>query len=629
MEAWLESALSHIKKRAWLKKLLVEELPKIKDLQDSPEDREIAKQWAESIKAQWAEHGLPEPQKQRNLMTDCRKAIKAIDPDHIALQYLNFTPEQWIAINNPIGQKAAERNENQQFITDPETIVQKAIALLDSREWSEIAAGIAVCTGRRVSEILKTAQFVKHSEYSVIFTGALKRHGEETILSFEIPTLAPADSLVTALEKLRKIVDTTSMTVHEVNTKSTAVALACDRHFKDLVPARTGDDSLYTHLFRTIYALIATHWYCPVQVGDLEFRAAIQGHYFLLDEQNPELRRNLATERHYYDYLISDGNGNVDGRKGIKLGSPGVQVLKTFQKPVTHSNSTDEAAGSTQTTASKAKRTRPTIYDKDHDRLTQLHQILGGARQADTMSRVFDLAELALQVASQLETEPTTAAVTSKLDTLLNTATSTTEISVAIDTPTSVTETLTSTAEVPTLSTEVSMPDVEIPAPAIKPDAQTPAVEEAWRQIAALTQAVNTLTQQFIEERASSSVSKSPQARVTSTTNRLPSSATKPSAEPTEPKRIRTTENAEAKVNTAIDQIIAYNSTEGRNHSDKWAISISVLKKATGVFQGVIQRVFESRKDEIDRHHQVEGIGASQNHWKTRKGHNIADVVSL
>ena len=108
-----------------------------------------------------------------------------------------------------------------------------------------------------------------------------------------------------------------------------------DRHFKDLIPSREGKDNLYTHIFRAVYATIAAHWYCPPTVPVLEFRAAIQGHYFILNEANEEKKRSIATQRHYFDYQIGDGRGNIDGRLGIKLNWPSVRVIEPFKKYVT------------------------------------------------------------------------------------------------------------------------------------------------------------------------------------------------------------------------------------------------------------------------------------------------------
>jgi hypothetical protein len=142
-----------------------------------------------------------------------------------------------------------------QFLANPETIVNQAALLLDSRTWSEVAAGLAVVTGRRVSEILKTAQFSNKSTYSVMFTGAVKRRDESMTLSFEIPTLVTANTVINAISKLRSWLDTSNMTNRQINERyEQAVAQKCDRYFRDLVPLRSGKDNLYTHLFRAVYA---------------------------------------------------------------------------------------------------------------------------------------------------------------------------------------------------------------------------------------------------------------------------------------------------------------------------------------------------------------------------------------
>lgn len=85
----------------------------------------------------------------------------------------------------------------------------------------------------------------------------------------------------------------------------------------------------------------------------------------------------------------------------------------------------------------------------------------------------------------------------------------------------------------------------------------------------------------------------------------------------------RSTGAAEAKVNQAIDDIMAYNSASSRSLKDKWAISQSVLKKLTKAYQGVIQRVVLQRKEGIDRHHSEQGLAESHNNAKGRRGDDI------
>ncbi|HZR40547.1 MAG TPA: hypothetical protein VFB12_10550 [Ktedonobacteraceae bacterium] len=50
-------------------------------------------------------------------------------------------------------------------------------------------------------------------------------------------------------------------------------------------------------------------------------------------EGSGEAGYNYASEAHSFDYKIGDGHGGIDGRVGIKLGEPRVQVLQEFEKP--------------------------------------------------------------------------------------------------------------------------------------------------------------------------------------------------------------------------------------------------------------------------------------------------------
>jgi hypothetical protein len=136
---------------------------------------------------------------------------------------------------------------------------------------------------------------------------------------------------VKALDKLREISPTHGLSAQQINQKyAHAVATACDRHFAELVPKRDGRENLFTHLFRSVYATIATLWFAPTSVDASEYKAAIQGHYAILEEPDSSLRRSLAASRHYNDYKIAAPKGNIDGRQGIKLGHGGGQVIDAF-----------------------------------------------------------------------------------------------------------------------------------------------------------------------------------------------------------------------------------------------------------------------------------------------------------
>ncbi len=134
--------------KLWLKKLLETYFPAVKHL--TMADQVEAEKWANWMKDQWAKRGLVNLSQQRIPMTETRNAIKQeFGEDHIALVTMNFTEQQWRTMNNPIIDRVQLRNEQVQIIQDPEAIVVKALELLASTYWYDLAAGLVAVTGRR------------------------------------------------------------------------------------------------------------------------------------------------------------------------------------------------------------------------------------------------------------------------------------------------------------------------------------------------------------------------------------------------------------------------------------------------------------------------------------------------
>jgi hypothetical protein len=51
------------------------------------------------------------------------------------------------------------------------------------------------------------------------------------------------------------------------------------------------------------------------------------------DASTKRALRSYSASRHYNDYYVAGSNGNVDGRQGVRLGEPGVQLLEVFKTP--------------------------------------------------------------------------------------------------------------------------------------------------------------------------------------------------------------------------------------------------------------------------------------------------------
>jgi len=252
--------------------------------------------------------------------------------EHLALRYLNFPLEEWLEINAASDEALRQRREDPNFFPDPDAVVTQAQSLLTSSYWQDVALGLSVLTGRRVTEILKTAEFHPETDWTLQFSGQLKKRNV-FLPPYEIPTLIRADFVLSAWKHLRGMLDCSALSKEEVDALyAPEVRAVATRHFGSLVPTRAGhEEHLYTHLFRCIYGQIAVFYFAPDILLNLDYMAEIYGHYWYKDAETPQKRMSYSSTFHYMDYRIGTGPGQVDLRQGIKLGEPSVVVLKAFQ----------------------------------------------------------------------------------------------------------------------------------------------------------------------------------------------------------------------------------------------------------------------------------------------------------
>lgn len=326
-------------KTRWLEKALKTLLPQVWDLSiHTPDAREKVAAWAQQIDQILIAQKLTTPSQQKNRRTDIANALRVIHPEHPAIAHVLLPSSVYTVMNNEQASRLNAR-ENKFFTSQQANeLVVRAIALLDSDEPDEVAAGLAVLVGRRISEIL-ISQFKPKMAYSLLFSEAVKRRGEGG-LEFEIPTLAPADPVLRAIAHLKQVWSIEELRAlnlpdnhlkRRINARYSGVPHACRTHFADLVPGREAENDdgerLYTHLFRAVYAEIATYYYKPDWVPDHRFKAEIQGHFKLTNDG--QKLPNYSARQNYDDYLIRDRS---PGKPGVKLGTPGVEILEVFQK---------------------------------------------------------------------------------------------------------------------------------------------------------------------------------------------------------------------------------------------------------------------------------------------------------
>ena len=354
----------------------------------------------ESAIAEWrARPGMKQESSLRVPMTDTRNALKLRlqgERQTWALKYLAFS-EGWYIEHNANSQSSLQtRLEHQQLLKDPDAIVAEGTKLLASDQWADIAVGLAVCTGRRLAEVLKVGQFEYKTVYSVMFHGQLKRR-EAELPPFEIPTLCRADAVIEAVSRLRSVLNVTELDTREVSQRyGSVVQDSANKHFATLVPAREGKTDLYSHLFRSVYARIAVFYYCPPIIADIHFMATVQGHYQFLEAESDELRRSYASNAHYFDYKIADASGNIDGRQGIKLGSKDVELLEVFKpkprkekKPMTTETQENQATAAKQ----KGKNYPVTVKEPTYNRVVALRSKLGQGIYDETIAYLLDAYE--------------------------------------------------------------------------------------------------------------------------------------------------------------------------------------------------------------------------------------------
>ncbi|MGL4618064.1 MAG: protelomerase family protein [Chroococcidiopsis sp.] len=347
-DRWLDAAISHATTQ-WLKSALRQLLPQLIEGQIS------STAFADEISSLLLERKLVTPEQQKNPRSNVVQALKSIDPNHEALAKLNevialvaLPTLVYRELNDK--QKGRLGNTQTKYITAValEQLVAIATRLLDSPQWADVGAGLAVLIGRRVSEILLSG-FSLSTEHSLLFADPSKKTGLDKDFTIEIPTLAPASIVLQTIERLQQALNIANLKQEKSSSKelkravnrlySEAIANACDRHFGHLVPKRQDKDNLYTHLFRAVYATIAARWFCPPNIPEHNFKAEIQGHFTIAADGSK--LPNYSARANYDDYAISDDNGNRDGRLGLKLGERGVSVLKVFQQEQSDRSSTE------------------------------------------------------------------------------------------------------------------------------------------------------------------------------------------------------------------------------------------------------------------------------------------------
>lgn len=324
-------------KTKWLNEFLEDNIASVAYLTPlTPNWENKASIFADKLSLTLCDRQLVTPSQQKNARSQVAHVLRQYHPQHpaIAHPYVLLSSLTYTQLNIEQLQKTDERQTL--FFSGAEAIalVDKAASLIESNDPNEVAAGLAVLIGRRISEIL-ISQFDPCTPYSIWFSEPVKK--SSLMPPLEIPTLIEADQVLAAIARLRDIwhiddlmneASSERQLKQAINRRYENVPKAVRRHYKDLIPGRKADndsgEKLYTHIFRAVYAEIATYFYKPSTIPTHRFKAEIQGHFSINASGKV---RSYTSRPHYDDYLISD---RLPDQDGIKLSLDDVSVLSTF-----------------------------------------------------------------------------------------------------------------------------------------------------------------------------------------------------------------------------------------------------------------------------------------------------------
>ncbi len=219
---------------------------------------------------------------------------------HLALLYMNY-PREHNQVNNEAKQdRKDDQRRNLESINCVDQYQAKIDELLTSTDHRELVAGLIAATGRRPSEIYKTAEFKQVGQFEVMFTGQAKTRGEERD-AYPTYTLVESAKVIDALAKLRRMPEIKELrrqTLAEIDSgKNNKMNAAVKKHFSPLINPPHGEAELSAKNLRASYAAIAIYLFCPWQMSTNLFIKERLGH------------TSDATATAYEDYQITDPQG--------------------------------------------------------------------------------------------------------------------------------------------------------------------------------------------------------------------------------------------------------------------------------------------------------------------------------
>lgn len=207
--------------------------------------------------------------------------------------------------------KKDEQRRNLESIDCVDEYQAKIDKLLLSTDHRELVAGLVASTGRRPSEIYKTAEFQQIGQFEVMFTGQLKTRGVQRE-AYPTYTLVKSAKVIDGLTRLRRMPEIKALkkqTLAEIDSgKNNKMNAAIKEHFSPLINPPYGEDELSAKNLRASYAAIAIYLFCPKKTAPGLFVRDKLGHegdgtftsyedYEITNKQGESLSRGAWIER--------------------------------------------------------------------------------------------------------------------------------------------------------------------------------------------------------------------------------------------------------------------------------------------------------------------------------------------
>ena len=262
-------------------------------------------------------------------MTRYRKAIMAMSADrtfpdsvmyeqptvdgavqqHLALKWMNYSREFHQARQEKTKTKSkAQRRERVGFELD--LVIKAAASALTSDSHWEVCAALILLTGRRPTEIIKTAEFTQSGPYQLTFAGQLK--ARENDPSYEIYCLVRSHLVIDAFTRFRRVPAVRKLQKAKNAEVDSKLNATINRAVREVFPTSIlyppiGEDHLSAKNLRAAYTNIAYHLFSQPQTSISSFAEDYLGHqssgsaasyedYYCVDENNQPLAVGLLRD---------------------------------------------------------------------------------------------------------------------------------------------------------------------------------------------------------------------------------------------------------------------------------------------------------------------------------------------